>query len=41
MKDKFANPRNAAGGSLRQKNPMKLQKYLLNILLMDLEPSNQ
>ena len=37
MKDKFANPRNAAGGSLRQKIPMKQQKYLLNILLMVLE----
>ena len=25
LKDKFANPRNAAGGSFRQKNP-KIQK---------------
>ena len=28
LKDKFANPRNAAGGSLRQKNSSEPQKYL-------------
>ena len=28
ISDKFANPRNAAGGSLRQKIQMKLQKFL-------------
>ena len=28
LKDKFANPRNAAGGSLRQKNPQETKKYL-------------
>ena len=34
LKNNFANPRNAAGGSLRQKILMKPQKSLLNILLM-------
>ena len=29
MKDKFANPRNAAGGSLRQKNPKQTSKIPL------------
>ncbi len=29
MKDKFANPRNAAGGSLRQKNPIETAKIPL------------
>ncbi len=29
IKDKFANPRNAAGGSLRQKNPMQTAKIPL------------
>ena len=33
IKNNFANPRNAAGGSLRQKIQKKHQKYLLNILL--------
>ena len=29
FKDKFANPRNAAGGSLRQKNPKETSKIPL------------
>ena len=29
LKDKFANPRNAAGGSLRQKNPKETSKIPL------------
>ena len=34
INNKFANPRNAAGGSLRQKIHMRLLKYLLNIMHM-------
>ena len=35
ISNKFANPRNAAGGSLRQKNPQETSKNsLLNILPM-------
>ena len=37
IKDNFANPRNAAGGSLRQKTQKKLQKFHLNILHMVME----
>ena len=29
IKEKFANPRNAAGGSLRQKNPIETSKIPL------------
>ena len=32
LKDKFANPRNAAGGSLRQKNSNEAAKIPLNLL---------
>ena len=38
LKENFANPRNAAGGSLRQKIQKKHQKSLSDILLMGLEP---
>ena len=38
LKDKFANPRNAAGGSLRQKNPKDTKKFPFNILHTVLEP---
>ncbi len=33
IKDKFANPRNAAGGSLRQKNPSETEKIPLNYFI--------
>ena len=36
LKDKFANPRNAASGSLRQKNPEDTKKIPLNLLLIPL-----
>ena len=32
LKDKFANPRNAASGSLRQKNPSETKKIPLNFI---------
>ena len=32
IKDKFANPRNAASGSLRQKNPEETKKIALNFI---------
>ena len=32
MKDNFANPRNAASGSLRQKNPIETRKIPLNFI---------
>ena len=41
IKRNFANPRNAAGGSLRQKTLKKQQKFLFNILLTDLELTSQ
>ncbi len=37
IKKNFANPRNAAGGSLRQKIQMKQKKFLYSFLHMDLE----
>jgi len=32
LKDNFANPRNAASGSLRQKNPIETRKIPLNFI---------
>ena len=37
LSSKFANPRNAASGSLRQKNPNETKKYLLNLLHIHLD----
>ena len=34
IKSNFANPRNAASGSLRQKNPNETKKFLSNLLLI-------
>ena len=43
IKDKFANPRNAAGGSLRQKNPKETEKIPLKYFAYGfgvIEPNN-
>ena len=37
IKDRFANPRNAASGSLRQKNPNETKKIPLNLLLIHMD----